>query len=241
MMEKLLDENVLRCKTAENNIKRIRFEIEETCVKSGRNPLDIKLLAATKTVPYQIINHCILNGLDLIGENRVQEFLGKYDNLCLSKCDCHFIGTLQTNKVRKIIDKVNMIQSVNSIKLAKEISRLSTNLGINMKILLEVNIGKEKSKSGILPEMLEETIIEISKMSSIKVCGLMCIPPICRKNSLIRKHFLQMRKFFIDIRDKKLDNINMGILSMGMSNDFNEAIMEGSNLIRIGSSIFGTR
>lgn len=225
----------------EENLKLINEKIAQVAIKSGRDIKDIHLMAVTKTVEPQYINHAIDCGIKLIGENRVQEYLGKEDNLKLNNCDVHLIGHLQTNKVKKIVDKVSLIQSVDSIKVAKEISKCSKRLGITTQILLEVNIGGEASKYGLKPEALLETIEEIAQFDGVKICGLMTIPPICDNKEQSRTFFYSMNKLFIDIRGKKIDNVSMDILSMGMSDDYTQAILEGSNLIRIGSGIFGSR
>lgn len=234
MQEKLLG-------NIEYNYKTIKENIANAAIKSGRNPDDITFLAATKTVDVQYINYAISLGLDHIGENRVQELLSKYDEYNLDCADLHFIGHLQTNKVRQIIGKVSTIQSVDSLKLAKEISRLSENAGITTKILVEVNIGREENKGGVMPDRAEELLYQISELPSIAVDGLMAIPPICENEQKIRGYFENMRNMFIDISHKNIDNISMNILSMGMSGDYREAILEGATLVRIGSSLFGAR
>lgn len=225
----------------EYNYKLINERIAEAALKSGRSRDDITFLAATKTVDADVINHAISLGLDHIGENRVQELLSKYDDYNLESCSLQFIGHLQTNKVRQIIDKVDLIQSVDSLKLANEISKQSLKINKKTDVLIEVNIGKEENKSGIFPEMLEELLCQISEMDGISVKGLMAIPPICDTSQKISKFFNNMHNLFIDISQKKLDNISMTILSMGMSSDYYEAILEGANMVRIGSSLFGAR
>lgn len=225
----------------EYNYKLINDRIAEAALKSGRSRDDITFLAATKTVDADVINHAISLGLDHIGENRVQELLSKYDDYNLENCSLQFIGHLQTNKVRQIIDKVDLIQSVDSLKLANEISKQSLKINKKTDVLIEVNIGKEENKSGIFPEMLEELLCQISEMDGISVKGLMAIPPICDTSQKISKFFNNMHNLFIDISQKKLDNISMTILSMGMSSDYYEAILEGTNMVRIGSSLFGAR
>lgn len=225
----------------EYNYKLINDRIAEAALKSGRSRDDITFLAATKTVDVDVINHAISFGLDHIGENRVQELLSKYDDYNLESCSLQFIGHLQTNKVRQIIDKVDLIQSVDSLKLANEISKQSLKINKKTDVLIEVNIGKEENKSGIFPEMLEELLCQISEMDGISVKGLMAIPPICDTSQKISKFFNNMHNLFIDISQKKLDNISMTILSMGMSSDYYEAILEGANMVRIGSSLFGAR
>lgn len=225
----------------EYNYRMINERIAEAALKSGRKREDITFLAATKTVDADTINHAISLGLDHIGENRVQELLVKYNDYDLSKCSLQFIGHLQSNKVRQIVDKVDLIQSVDSVKLANEISKQSLKINKTMDVLVEVNIGREENKSGVMPEMLEELLCQIAEMDGISVKGLMAIPPICDTSQKISKFFHNMNNLFIDISQKKIDNISMTILSMGMSSDYYEAILEGANMIRVGSSLFGER
>lgn len=231
-----------RFKDIEENVKEIREKIAEAAVKSGRTIDDVTLMAVSKTVEPKYINHAIDNcGITLIGENKVQEFLGKREYLHMESCQAHLIGHLQTNKVRQIVGEVSMIQSVDSVRLANEISKQSVKRGITTDVLLEINIGGEESKTGMDENLLTETVHEISEMDGIFVRGLMAIPPICDNSSQTRSFFSQMHQLFIDISNKKIDNINMEILSMGMSGDYVEAILEGSNLVRVGSSLFGAR
>lgn len=240
MMEKFTADEA-RLNAVEENYKAIKSKIEDAAVKAGRNPEDVRLMAVTKTVESVYINRALDLGADLIGENRVQEFLGKKDALHLNGVEKHLIGHLQTNKVKQIVGEVDMIESVDSVKLAKEISRVSSNKGISTNILVEVNVGKEDSKSGIYLEQLEELLCEIAVMDNIKIKGLMTIPPICDSKKEVEQYFSTMYQTFIDIRDKKLDNVNMDILSMGMSGDFEAAVANGSNIVRVGSAIFGAR
>ncbi len=225
----------------EYNYKLINERIAEAAQKVGKSREDITFLAATKTVEPEIINYAISLGLDHIGENKVQELLSKYESYNLEKCSLQFIGHLQTNKVRQIVDKVDLIQSVDSVKLANEIAKQSLKHNKTTDILVEVNIGREENKSGVYPENLEELLCEISKIEGISVKGLMTIPPACDNKHKISKYFNNMHNIFIDISSKKLDNISMTILSMGMSADYYEAILEGANMVRIGSSLFGAR
>ena len=234
MTEKLLAD-------VEYNFKTIQENIWNAAASVGKSGDDITFLAATKTVEPEIINHAISLGLDHIGENKVQELLSKYDFYNLEKCSLQFIGHLQRNKVRQIIDKVDLIQSVDSVKLADEISQQALKHDLVMDVLVEVNIGKEENKSGVMPEELEDLLWNIANFKGIKVKGLMTIPPICNNTQKIRKYFENMHNIFIDISSKKIDNINMDILSMGMSADYCEAIMEGATMIRVGSSLFGPR
>lgn len=239
-MEKfILDEN--RMKSVEENYLRILNTVKECAVKAGRSENDVRLMCVTKTVEPPYINKAIELGADLIGENRVQEYLGKKDDLNLSGVERHLIGHLQTNKVRQIVGEVDMIESVSSVKLTKEISRVAALRGVTVNCLAEVNIGKEESKSGIYLEQLSDSLYEIAELPNIKIKGLMTIPPVCETQDEARGYFAQLRQSFIDIKDKKIDNIDMEILSMGMSGDFEAAIAEGSNIVRVGSAIFGAR
>lgn len=230
-----------RLHAVEENYKRIRHDIEEAAVKSGRFPEEVRFMAVTKTVEPVYINRAIACGIDLIGENRVQEYLGKKDSLRLDRVEKHLIGHLQTNKVKQIVGQVDMIQSVSSLKMAKEISKQSAALQITTPVLLEVNIGGEESKSGFSLEELYETVYEIGELPAINVQGLMTIPPICDNIEKTKPFFSKMRESFIDIGSKNIDNINMCILSMGMSGDFTAAVEEGSTLVRVGSALFGAR
>jgi len=217
----------------------ILSRIETAANNSGRKKEDIILLAATKTVSPQVINHAISSGIKYIGENRVQEFLSKDNDIM--PVHRHFIGHLQTNKVKDIIDQVEMIQSVHSVKLAEEIGKQALKIGKIMDVLIEVNIGKEKNKSGFFPEETEDAVKNISKINGVSIKGLMSIPPVCHENQEIVIFFKQMKKLFIDIGAKRLDNSKQMYLSMGMSDDFESAIQCGANIVRIGTALFGKR
>ena len=245
-MEKSLNELELyraqRCADISENLKIIRENIANAEQKSGRPEGSAKLMAVTKTVEPYFINYALDNcDIDLIGENRVQELMGKKPELHLSGVDVHLIGHLQTNKVKQIVGEVSTIQSVDSVKIAREISKISQAKGITTNVLVEVNIGEEDSKTGLDQNLILETCHEIAELPNIKVEGLMAIPPICETSKEVRSYFASMYKLFIDIYNKKIDNICMHTLSMGMSSDYEEAILEGANLVRVGSSIFGAR
>ncbi len=238
-----MTENLLineRISAFDANYADVLERIERACARSGKSSDEIHLLAATKTVPVEVINHAIASGIRLTGENRVQEFCDKFDLLDKS-ADRHHIGRLQTNKVKYIIGKVSMVESVDSVKLAEELSKRSLAAGVVTDALVEVNIGDEESKSGVSADMAEEFALKIAEFDGIRVRGLMCIPPISENDKKIREIFDKMYKLFIDISTKKTDNINMEFLSMGMSGDFEQAIESGSNIIRLGSCLFGTR
>lgn len=234
MMEKLSPDEFLQ------NFTEVKEKMAKAFEISGRTPDEVTLLAAIKTVDAESVNFAIENGISYIGENRVQEFNSK-NSLILPTAHRHFIGHLQTNKVKDVVGKVELIHSVDSVKLAKEISRQSVLKGVRTDILLEVNIGLEESKWGFNPDNLEEAITEIAKLDNISIKGLMAIPPVCNEAEENRKYFRSMHKLFVDIGAKKIDNSSMEILSMGMSNDFDIAIEEGSTLIRLGTALFGSR
>lgn len=233
MMEKL------SAKEFDENYKRVKEKIEIAAAASNRNLSEITLLAATKTVDIDTINYAIDSGITHIGENRVQELLSKIDGL--NPVHKHLIGHLQTNKVKDVIDKVELIHSVDSVKLAAEIQKQAQKNGLHCDILLEVNIGNEESKSGFSADELYEAIYQIAEFSRVHIRGLMAIPPICEKSEENRKYFSKLNNMFLDIASKKIDNSNMEILSMGMSDDFDVAVSEGSTLVRVGTALFGKR
>ncbi len=236
MMERALPDKAL-----EYNLSVVRERMAQACVSGGRAPDAVTLLAVTKTVSAERINAALALGVTQIGENRVQEYLGKKDALQLDGVQKHLIGHLQTNKVRQIVGQVDMIQSVDSERLAEAISRVSLERGIVTPVLIEVNIGGEEAKSGVAPDRLEALLENIHALEGIHVNGLMTVPPISTKESEKRAIFSKMYQLFVDNRAKKLDNIDMLELSMGMSGDYVEAILEGSTLVRVGSAIFGAR
>ncbi len=219
-----------------------KLQIKENLEKIlGAMPENVTLLAATKTVPAEYINYAAELGLKVIGENRVNELLEKYDAIDKTRLDVQFIGHLQTNKVKYIIDKVSLIHSVDSVKLAEEISKRALAKGIVMPVLVEINIGGEESKSGVRPEEAMDFVKSIAVLKGITVRGLMTIPP---KSDDISKNiafYQKIRKIFIDISEQNVDNVSMSILSAGMSGDWEAAISCGSNMVRIGSGIFGNR
>jgi len=222
------------------NFLAVRKRIDEAR-KNSPYGQDVTLVAATKTVPAEVINFAARNlGLTVIGENRVQELLSKYDELD-KNIKIHFIGTLQRNKVKYIIDKVSLIESVDSISLAEEIDKQAKKRDIVMDVLIEVNIGSEESKGGIFPHEVNDFLDKIKDLSNIRVKGIMTIAPKCEKMSDYCKYFAETYKIFIDISGKKLHNRNISIISMGMSDSFEAAIMCGSNEVRIGSALFGKR
>ena len=223
------------------NVKRIQEEIAEAAVKHNRNPDEVNLMAVTKKQPPELVNAAIACGVRLLGENRAQEMLEKYDDYNKENVEIHFIGHLQTNKVKSVVGKVSMIQSVDSIKLAEEINRISLQRDCITEVLLEINSGGELSKNGISPENAAELAQEIAVLSAVRLRGLMTIPPICDEIIQIERYFSQMQALLVDIRGKNIDNVSMEILSMGMSGDYIHAIKHGATIIRIGTALFGQR
>ena len=223
------------------NLDVINEKIAEAAIKSGRNPEDVRLMAVTKTVDPMFINFALDHGVNLIGENRVQELLRKKDELHLDGVEKHLIGHLQTNKAGQIVGVADMIQSVDSVKIAKEIAKQSIKKGIETDVLLEINIGAEENKTGFDLGEFRESVYEIAEIGGIHVKGLMSVPPICENDTILCKFFENIYNIYVDIRAKKIDNISMQILSMGMSGDYEKAILCGSELVRIGSAIFGPR
>ena len=242
MMEKLSDEVFhSRCQDFLANYEIITQRVAQAAKLSGRTLEDIHILAATKTVPHELIGFATNHGIDLIGENKAQELNEKYPYYQLPAEKIHFIGHLQTNKVKSIVGKVGMIQSVDSVRLAKEIAKQSVNLGITTDILIEVNVGNEENKSGVSIEQVIPFLEEISVFSGISVKGLMTIPPITETPEQSRRFFSIISSLAVDIRQKNIHNVSVDILSMGMSSDYYEAILEGANMVRIGSLLFGKR
>lgn len=219
-----------------NNLENVKKRIEEACARSGRNPNEITLLAVTKTVDVERIDEIMKLGITELGENRVQELLSKYDSL--PEASWHIIGHLQTNKVKSIIGKTKLIHSVDSLKLAEEIGKQSRLRGITTDILLEVNVSGEESKYGMTLSSVDEMIEKCSHISSIFVKGLMTMAPLGADESEIRRIFSSLFKKYVDISAKKYDNVNMECLSMGMSGDFEIAIEEGANIVRVGRGLF---
>lgn len=233
--------NETRAREIAQNMEDVRARIARAAAKSGRSAEDITLVAVTKTKPAADVNAVLACGVRVIGENRVQELCEKLPDIRLGDAHAHLIGHLQTNKVRQVIEKVAMIQSVDSLHLAQEIEKQAARHGLNMDVLLEVNIGGEEAKSGIAPQALPELLANVQALPHLRVRGLMTVPPRLDGGEEVRPYFSAMRKLFIDIASKKSDNKDIRILSMGMSADFEIAIEEGSTMVRVGTAIFGRR
>ena len=223
------------------NVVKVKEEIARAALDAGRKPEDILLVAATKMNDTAHIRAAVEAGVDICGENRVQEMLEKNTLGAYAGVPLHFIGHLQKNKVRQVVGLCELIHSADSFPLLQEISRTAEKRGLCQDVLLEINIGGEDSKSGFAPEALEEALAQASELSCVRVRGLMAIPPVCSKPEENRPFFQRMEKLFVDNCRKKYDNVRMDFLSMGMSGDFAEAVRCGATLVRVGSGIFGPR
>ena len=223
------------------NIVRIRAQMESAAVKAGRDPKEIKLCAATKMNDADAVRQAIAAGVDCCGENRVQELVQKGKENAYEGAPVHFIGHLQTNKVKQVVGQVDLIQSVDRRNLLEAIQKEAARQEIIQDILLEVNIGNEESKSGFDASEVLPLLEHIADFPNIRVKGLMAIPPISQNTGDNRKFFAKMYDLSVDIRQKKYDNVSVDYLSMGMSDDYEDAIACGSTMIRVGTAIFGAR
>ena len=223
------------------NVARIRRELQDAAIAAGRDPKSIQLCAATKMNDADAVRQAIAAGVDCCGENRVQELTAKQADNAYAGAPVHFIGHLQTNKVKQVVGKVDLIQSVDSPRLLQALQKEAARQGICQKILLEVNVGQEESKSGFAPEEVHGILEKMGDFPNLQVRGLMAIPPICEKSADSVKFFQEMYNLSVDIKGKKYDNVRVDVLSMGMSDDFREAIACGSTMIRVGTAIFGAR
>ena len=222
------------------NLKNIENRIKTACDNSNRNREDVTLIAVSKTKPIETLKEAYDLGVRVFGENKVQELVDKYEALP-KDIKWHMIGHLQRNKVKYIIDKVELIHSVDSLRLAETIDKEAAKHNLTANILLEVNVAKEDTKFGLLPEEVETFIDEVAKFSHIRVLGLMTIAPFVADPEENRAVFAHLYKLSVDIAAKKVDNVNMSILSMGMTNDYETAIEEGATMVRVGTGIFGER
>lgn len=222
------------------NFKRVSERIEAARLRRGTGE-EVSLLGATKTVPAnEIIFAADSLGLSIAGENRVREFCEKYDAVS-EKLDYQFIGNLQTNKVKRVVGRASLIHSVGSVRLAAEIDKVASSLGTVQDVLLELNIAREDSKGGFLPEEIEEAIEKVAGLPSVRVCGLMTMGPAGVSDGELRKYLRETYTIFIDNFTKKPHNIGKAVLSMGMSSSYEIAIEEGATMVRVGSAIFGDR
>ncbi len=222
----------------EANYCRIRENIALAAQRAGRKESDVRFMAVTKTVEPALINHALSLGVRLIGENKVQELLSKLEYLSDPAVEKHIIGHLQSNKARKIIGVVSMVQSVDSVSIAKELSLRAAQSGAVMPVLMEINIGREESKTGFAPEAAAEAAAEIGALPGVSLRGLMAVPPMEAPEKELRGYFAAMRRMFEDLRG---GFPAMDTLSLGMSADYPVAIEEGATLVRVGSALFGSR
>ena len=227
-------------KTIKQNIQIAEEKITAAAERAGRKREDVLLLAVSKTKPVEVIREAVACGLTSLGENKVQEIMEKYEPMG-DGVHWHLIGHLQTNKVKYIIDKVDMIHSVESLRLAEEINKRAAAKSLVMDVLVEVNMAEEESKFGIQPERVEEFLRQIAPLPHIRVRGLMTVAPFVENPEENRVYFRKMRELLVDMNQKKIDNINMDVLSMGMTGDYEVAIEEGATIVRVGTGIFGER
>ena len=222
------------------NLKKVEEKIQRACEKSGRSRSEVTLIAVSKTKPIEMMQEAMETGVNIFGENKVQEIVKKEVELP-KDVEWHLIGHLQRNKVRQIAGKVKRIHSVDSLRLAEQIQKEYEKIGKIADLLLEVNVAREESKYGLMPEETEDVIREIANFPNIKVHGLMTIAPFVEDPEKNRIHFQNLRKLLVDINAKNIDNISMDELSMGMTGDYEVAIEEGATYIRVGTGIFGSR
>ncbi len=223
------------------NIRVIRETMAQAAKAAGREPSEVLLCAATKMNDAAAVREAVAAGVDCCGENRVQELTQKLAEGAYTGKPVHFIGHLQTNKVKQVVGRVDLIESVDRMELLECIEKTAAKLGIVQPILLEVNIGAEESKSGFSQEEIWQTVEKMADFPHCRLRGLMAIPPISLHPGDNRRYFAEMRNLFVDISEKKYDNVDMECLSMGMSGDYADAIAEGATMIRVGTAIFGPR
>lgn len=224
-----------------DHVARIREQMALAAAQAGRDEREIRLLAATKMNDADRVREAIRAGVDICGENRVQELQEKNAQGAYEGCPLHFIGHLQKNKAKFLVGTVELIHSVDSVELLETINRLAGQRGLRQDILIEVNIGGEAAKSGIVPEAADEMAARMADYPNLRLRGFMTIPPISVENGGNLRYFAKMYELYVDIKAKKYDNTNIDCLSMGMSDDFADAIKEGTTMIRVGTAIFGSR
>ena len=222
------------------NFRQVEENIRRACGRAGRDPGDVTLIAVSKTKPVELLREAYDLGTRVFGENKVQEIVEKYEALP-KDIHWHMIGHLQRNKVKYIIDKVDLIHSVDSVRLAETIEKEAAKHDLTANILLEVNVAEEESKFGLKVDEVEQVVDEIAKFSHIKVCGLITIAPFVENPEENRPYFRRLRNLSVDIGGKNVDNVTMSILSMGMTNDYEVAVEEGATMVRVGTGLFGAR
>jgi len=231
---------MMTTETLQDHLKHVESRIREAAIRSGRAPEAIQLVAVTKTQSVETLEKAYLAGVRTIGENRVQELLAKWPSF-EDRFEWHIIGHLQTNKVKYIIDKVALIHSVDSLKLAQEISRQAAKIGKVMPVLIQVNPAEEETKFGLSSSEVELLVREAALLPGIKIQGLMTIAPFVEDEGLLRQVFSEMRRIFEHLKVSSIQGVEMKFLSMGMTHDFEIAIEEGATMVRIGSGLFGER
>jgi len=222
------------------NYRNVRELVKKNCELAGRNPKDVNLIAVSKTKPLSDLKEAYEAGARDFGENKVQELVDKMPEMP-ADVRWHLIGHLQRNKVKYVVGKVFMIHSVDSLRLAEEISKEAVKQGVTVKILLEVNVAGEESKFGLRPEDVEDLAREIGKLPGISLEGLMTVAPYVENPEENREIFAKLKQLAVDISGKNIDNVNVSVLSMGMTGDYEVAIQEGANYVRVGTGIFGER
>ncbi len=222
------------------NIEKINARIEQACHKAGRHPDTVRLIAVSKVKPAELIEAAYHAGQKLFGESYVQEFRDK-SPLVSAPVEWHFIGGLQSNKVKYLRGRVAMIHSVDRLSLAEEINRQWSKIDATIAVTLQVNVGDELTKSGCAPEELEDLVKAVAQLPHLRICGLMCLPPHSDDPEEVRPFFRQLRELAGQVERLQLPNVEMTELSMGMSGDFEVAIEEGATLVRVGTAIFGAR
>ena len=226
--------------TIRDHLNEVRENIQKACEKGGRSPQEVTLIAVSKTKPLFMLEEAYEAGARDFGENKVQEILEKHPKMP-EDARFHMIGHLQRNKVKQVLPHAVLIHSVDSYRLAEQISQEAGKLGITAKILLEVNVAKEESKFGMMPEDVEEMAGQIAALPHLQIEGLMTIAPFVDDPEKNRPVFRKLYQLSVDIKKKNIDNVNMGVLSMGMTGDYQVAVEEGSTMIRVGTGIFGAR
>lgn len=222
------------------NLISVREKIDKACVRAGRRPEEVTLIAVSKTKPVELLGEAYEAGARNFGENKVQELTDKYEALP-QDIRWHMIGHLQRNKVKYVVDKAALIHSVDSLRLAEEISREALRKNVEVNVLIEVNAAGEESKFGVTPEAAEVLIRQVAALPAVHVMGLMTIAPYVENPEENRKHFMCIRQLAVDIKAKNIDNVTMAVLSMGMTGDYEVAVEEGATCVRVGTGIFGGR
>ena len=223
------------------NTALVRENMRAAALRAGRDPAEILLVAATKMNDADRVRQAVAAGVDICGDNRVPEMLEKNAQGAYLGAPLHFIGHLQKNKVRQVVGVAELIHGADSLELLSAIDRAALARGLRQDVLLEINIGAESSKSGFAPEDVPHILEKAAEFGSVRVRGLMAIPPICASEDEIRPYFSRMQQLFVDNGGKKYDNVHMDFLSMGMSADYPAAIECGANMVRVGAAIFGAR